>query len=208
MKEPHRQRRIPGVFPKTGFSFENFLAACQLQSIVRLQGLHENTIGAFIVNHPEIAKRAFGCSSMHHELSLPWLEHDGTVEDSEIRPDLLLRRSDGCFDICDFKLAKLDKKSLTRGPRKRRRFVDYINEGIAQLHNYKNYFSFPKNSDYALYNYGISINNPRLILIAGSYENINTQEALEACRPFRDITIIDYDTLSSMFQSSAMGQGG
>ncbi len=160
----------------------------------------------FIVDNPDIAKGAFDCISIRHELSLPWLEHDGTVDDFEIRPDLFLQRRDGSFDICDFKLAKLDKKSLTRGPRKRRRFVDYINEGISQLNNYKYYFSFRKNLENALHIHGIYVNNPRLILIAGSYENINKQEVLEACRSFQDVTIIDYDSLSSMFISSAMDQ--
>lgn len=69
------------------------------------------------------------------------------------------------------------------------------------MNNYKFYFSFAKNAKFAQEKYGINVIEPKLILIAGHYENVIQSEVLEACRPFKDITVIDYDTLASMFIS-------
>jgi hypothetical protein len=70
--------------------------------------------------NPEIIKRVFNTDYFLYEPYLPWLEHDGFVEDTAINPDLLIRRPDGYFDIYDLKTAALQKLSLTKGQRKRR----------------------------------------------------------------------------------------
>jgi hypothetical protein len=136
-----------------------------------------------------------------YEKSFPWLQHDGTVTDSEINPDLLVKRTDGFFDIYDFKLAKTERARLTKGERKRRRFVDYVAEGVHQLANYREYFTYPKNAEFAERKFGVKIKEPKLVLIAGHAENIVRDEVLQACRPYHDVHLVDYDTLATMFIS-------
>src|SRR5207248_10770483 len=91
-------------------------------------------------------------------------------------------------------------KSITKGTHKRRRFIDYVNEGIAQLNNYRDYFSYEMNRNHAFSKYKIKVQEPKLYLIVGSYDNVNDAEVREACRSHRDdLAIIDYDTLNSLF---------
>lgn len=179
----------------------DFIVAAQLKSIFLFPGLHETAIAEFINKHPSIIKKAFKTDRYIYEPTLEWINHDGTVHDMAINPDLLIQRADGYFDIYDFKLPKIDKRKLTKGERKKRRFVDYIGEGISQLANYREYFSYPLNAQHAEEKYGIKVRNPKLVLIAGSIENVDRQEVLQACRAYRDVDLIDYDTLASLFLS-------
>ena len=62
-------------------------------------GLRETIIGEFINTHPDLIRKAFKTSHFLYEPYLEWLEHDGTVEDKAINPDLIVRRPDGLYDI-------------------------------------------------------------------------------------------------------------
>jgi hypothetical protein len=130
---------------------------------------------------------------------LLWIEKLHQNKDEAINPDLLIEREDGYFDIYDLKTAALDKTSITKGNRARRRFIDYVNEGIAQLANYEEYFTFPKNQELAWQKYQVKVRNPQLVLVVGNFENVNKEEIEEASRAIRNITIIDYDTLMQLF---------
>ena len=180
-------------------SQQRTLIGGQLQSMVLFPNLRETTIGEFIKLHPEIIKAAFKTVHFEYEPYLAWIEHDGTCEDVAINPDLLIKRSDGFYDIYDLKTAALDKKKLTKASRSRRRFIDYVEEGISQLANYREYFNFPKNAAHAKEKYGIEINDPRLVLVVGSWENINIDEVNQACRRYRNVEVIDYDTICQMY---------
>lgn len=115
-------------------------------------------------------------------------------------PDLVIERRDGFFDIVDLKTIIDKSKNITKGAHKRRRFIDYVNEGIAQLNNYRDYFRYEKNRNHAFSKYKIKVQVPKLYLIVGSYDNVNDDEVREACRSHRDdLVIIDYDTLNSLF---------
>jgi hypothetical protein len=111
----------------------------------------------------------------------------------------MAERADGFFDIYDLKTAQLDRTTLTRGEHRRRRFIDYVEEGMAQLANYREYFAFSRNAALAEQKYGIRVHNPRLTLIAGHTENVDMREVLEACRRYPDFALIDYDTLTQWF---------
>ncbi len=130
------------------------------------------------------------------------------VEESFINPDLLIERPDGYFDIVDFKLAGIHKKKLTKASRKRRRFIDYVCEGIAQLSNYEFYFSFEGNQKHALEKFGVKVRNPNLMLVIGNDENYIKQEVEEALRVFKNskLKIVDYDTLISKFLNESKSE--
>lgn len=178
---------------------QRLVIGAHLQSLALSQNLRETTIGEFIKLHPEIVKSAFKSEHFEYEPYLKWLEHDGTCSDTAINPDLLVKRSDGYYDIYDLKTALLNKKNITKASRSRRRFIDYVEEGISQLANYREYFEYPKNSRHAKEKYDIEVNNPKLVLVVGNFENVQIDEITQACRKYKDVQVIDYDTLCHMF---------
>ncbi|MCV3286027.1 hypothetical protein [Aeromonas veronii] len=193
------KNEVKGVHTTQGNTEERVFVAGQLQNMYLLPGLHETTIGEFLNLHPEIIKTAFKTDHFEYEPYLEWIEHDGTCDDVAINPDLLIKRGDGFYDIYDLKTAALTKKNITKGGRKRRRFIDYVEEGVAQLANYKEYFSYPKNAEHASKKYGVMIKDPKLVLVVGSWENSSLEEVSQARRRYPDIEIIDYDTFCHLF---------
>ena len=110
----------------------------------------------------------------------------------------MVKRDDGFYDIYDLKTAALWKMNILKGERKRRRFIDYVEKGVAQLANYREYFEYPKNRDLAKSKYGIEVQDPKLVLVVGNWENTDLKEIDEACRRYRDVNIIDYDTFAHL----------
>ena len=183
---------------------EHRLIATQLQSLFLSPHLHETTIGEFFNSHPEIIARAFNASRFVYEPHLLWIEAAEGNPDTAINPDLLFQRSDGFYDILDFKTALLDRGSTTRGPRNRRMFIAAVNEGLAQLANYAEYFNFEKNQLLALDKYEIQIDQPNLYLIVGNFDNTTAVEVEEAMRPFgKNIIVLDYDTVVQLYLKSS-----
>lgn len=178
---------------------ERLIVGGQFQSAFLINGLRETTIGDFIKAHPEIIKKAFNTDHFIYEPLLEWKEHDDTCEDASINPDLLIRRADGNYDICDLKTALLDKTSLTTAERRRRQFIHTVRDGIAQLANYREYFEYPENAKHAFEKYKVKVSNPKLTLIVGNFENFDPAEVSQAGRIVPDIEIIDYDTLCHLF---------
>jgi hypothetical protein len=181
------------------------LLAGHLQSLYLTQSLHETTLGEFFKLHPDIVCRAFNTDKFHYEPYLQWVEHDGTCTDEAINPDLLVRRGDGFYDIYDLKTSLVNKGNVTKGGRKRRRFIDYVEEGVAQLANYREYFKYSGNALLAKEKYEVEVRSPNLILVVGSWENSNVQEVQQACRRYPDVKIIDYDTLCHLFLGKELG---
>lgn len=188
-----------GVYVADGRREQALLLAGQFQNLY-LSNLRETTIGEFLQRNPEIVKRAFKTEHFEYEPYLEWKERDGTCEDTAINPDLMVKREDGFFDIYDLKTARHASPSLTKGKRNRRRFIDYVNEGLAQLANYREYFQYQANADWARDRYGIEVHEPKLVLVVGSWENANQDEIRQALRAHSvDVSIIDYDTFCQFF---------
>lgn len=181
----------------------NMLLAGQFANMFLVPGIHETTIGEFLNRNPSFIKSALSHQDFLYEKEFPWLEGNDFTDEKFINPDLMLKRIDGFYDICDLKTPKLNKNSLTKGEHKRRRFMDYVGEGIAQLANYEEYFTFSKNKIYADLEFGVKVHNPILYLIVGNYENMKKQEVKEACRHLKNqYRIIDFDTLHALFLNS------
>lgn len=195
---------VKGVHITCSDREQSLIIGGHFQSMYLFPGLRETTIGDFINAHPNIIKKAFNTSHFLYEPYLEWVEHDGTVTDHAINPDLIVRREDGVYDIYDLKTALLDKTTIVKGPRRRRRFIDYVEEGAAQLANYREYFRYSKNQQLAKDKYGIEVHNPKLILITGNWDNANLEEIDEACRRYNEISILDFDTLAHLFIEKAL----
>ena len=194
-----KDKIIKGVHTCASGNESAIILSGQLQNLYLLPKLRETTLGEFLKSHPEIIKDAFSTEKFVYEPYLKWIESAEHNKDEAINPDLLIQRDDGFYDIYDIKTAALNKKSLTKGPRKRRRFIDYVEEGAAQLAHYKEYFSFSKNTEYAKEKYGVEFKNPRYVLVVGSFENADAIEIGEAKRRFDGIDMIDYDTIVLLF---------
>jgi len=190
---------VKGVHTLPDERAEMVTIAGHLQSLYLTPRVRETTIGEYFNRYPEVIKQAFDASSFVYEPYLDWIEHDGTVEEKAINPDLIVKRKDGITDIYDLKTAALERASITKGKRSRRRFIDYVNEGIAQLANYRRYFSFAKNREFAARKYGMDIVDPGLVLVVGNWDNTKLQEVEEARLPLENVSIIDFDTLVQSF---------
>lgn len=176
----------------------------QFQNMYLQPGLRETTIGDFIKTHPEIIKLAFNARRFEYEPSLEWHEHDGTCQDKYINPDLMIENESGQWDIYDLKTALLDRARITKDERKRRRFIDYVDEGIAQLANYREYFKYKKNQDHAREKFKMHVSEPKLVLVVGSWDNFDSDEVNQASRQLdKSIDFIDYDTFSQLILNGA-----
>jgi len=174
--------------------------AGQLQNMYFFPKLHETTIGEFLKQHPKVVMRAFNSRHVEYEPYFEWIERSESCEDKAINPDLLVQRADGFYDIYDLKKALLTKNSITSGPRKRRQFIHSVSDGIAQLANYEEYFTYSKNAAHAKTKYNIEVNKPKLTLVVGNWDNTHQDEISQALRAYKNnIEIIDYDTFCNMF---------
>jgi hypothetical protein len=193
---------VKGVRFCTREDQERRIVASDFASTFLFPGLRETTIGEFLRGHPYIITRTFCARSFIYEPFLEWQEGTGVAGEKAINPDLMIERQDGFFDIYDLKLPLLNRASITRSNRPRRRFIDSVSEGIAQLSHYYEYFSFEKNREHARARYGIEVKDPRLGLIVGTYENVERRHIDEAQRAYRDFELIDYDTMMSLYLNS------
>jgi hypothetical protein len=177
---------------------EYLLTAASFANFYLLDRLHEVTLGEFLHQNEDILRTAFNASALIYEPYLQWQEGN-PGPDQAINPDLLVQRPDGYWDICDLKLPLLNRGNITKGERRRRRFIDAVSEGVAQLAHYDEYFRYPKNRAWAYDRYGVTFDNPRKILIVGNYENVNQDEIIEASRMLKPFEILDYDSILQLY---------
>ena len=194
-----------GIHVSQNSTVEFYKLSGQFVNLFLVPGVAEPNIGKFLHNNPAILKKALNCSKLLYEKPFKWLEGTSDSFEDHIQPDFMLMScATNYWDICDIKRPLLGKKSVIKGEHSRRRFIDSVNEGIAQLSNYEQYFSFQKNADHAKQKYGVEVKSPRLILIIGNYENADIQEIQEASRSMKDnYAIIDYDSLNAAYLAKA-----
>jgi hypothetical protein len=88
---------------------------------------------------------------------------------------------------------------VTVGRRRRRRFVQSIEDGIAQLAHYREFFEIAEHQEKVFEKYGVRFKEPVYGLIVGNYENINQAKIQEASRRLEKFEIIDYDLLLQLY---------
>jgi len=161
--------------------------------------VRETTINKFLEENPEVLIRAVGAKKALHEKSLDWIEPFMPEGERSIQPDILVQNSEGFYDIYELKTALLLKKNITKGKRKRRRFIDIVEEGLSQLANYDDYFKSVPNLEYAKVKYGIDVKEPKLCLIVGSMENYSDEKVAQALRKSPHMSVMDFDSLANAF---------
>lgn len=193
---------LHGVQRLEGEEAEGVCVAGQFANIYLLGRLNETTLGAYIDRHRDILLRAFNARDVVSEPHLSWQIASPDPNETAINPDLFIQRQDGFWDVYDLKLPLLDRVRLTRGERRRRRFVDYVSEGIAQLAHYKQFLAVPEHRELAYERYGVRFDSPRFGLIVGNFENVNQAAIEEASRQLDKFELFDYDTILQLYLAS------
>lgn len=193
----------PGLLVRTAGQAARDAVAAQLANLF-LSGVQETTIGEFVNQHPDVIKVAFNTDHFVYEPILDWVDGERDPDETAINPDLLVRRSDGFYDIVDLKTALLGRSSIVCGERRRRRLIHPVYDGVAQLAHYAQYFETSGNATHARERYGVAVRDPALILIVGSHENVRRDEVNQALRAHKGIEIIDYDTLAILYTRAAV----
>lgn len=182
-----------------GGKAEAVLRAAQFANTYLMNQLHETSIGSFIDQHREILLSALESQNIISEPYLPWVTPSPDPDELAVNPDLFVQRADGYWDLYDLKLALLNRKDLTTGKRNRRKFVNTIEDGMAQLAHYRDFLSIPEHAALAKEKYGVTFDKPRFVLVVGNYENANVERIADARRRFPDLELIDYDTLLQLY---------
>ncbi|MGW5330704.1 hypothetical protein [Streptomyces sp. NPDC004014] len=195
---PVHNERVAGVQIASPKHSEAMKAAAGFATLY-LQGARETTVTAFIEKHSDIIEKVFDADKVYYQPELPWKEGNPDAGEVSIQPDVLLRTKAGDWKIVEFKLPLLDKKSLTASDHARRRLTLSVGDGVAQLGNYEEYFTFPQNLAAAKEVLKETPAVPELVLVVGSDENYNGQEIREATRMSRPFDLIDYDTLMRLY---------
>ncbi|MFD8721984.1 hypothetical protein ACFV2H_29310 [Streptomyces sp. NPDC059629] len=164
-----------------------------------LQGAGETTITTLLEKHSDMIEKVFDADLVFYQPVLPWKEGNPDPDEVSIQPDVLLRTKSGDWKIIDFKLPLLDKKSLTAKGHKRRRLIFSVDDGVRQLANYEEYFTFPGNLAAVQKELGVLPGIPQLALVVGSDENFDGEEVRQAKRLMRPFDIIDYDSFIRMY---------
>jgi hypothetical protein len=185
------------------YSNSNVYFANQLISMSN-QIIKELLIDKFIEEHKSILANSWGYKDVL-KVTFKWIERDKS-EPFESRPDFILVKEDSTFDILDLKTGAIQfrslikKKKLKNSTQIRIRFIDYVNELISQLEEYKNCFKYIKNIQH-IKNYGLDVDlsNMKLIGVVGNQNNFDSIEVNSALSPFKDyIKIISYFDLANM----------
>lgn len=185
--------KVPGLNIYGFNNLKNF--ALQIQSL-SIEIIKEQQIDNYFENHKNLLCSLFGYTRLRGQIKLK-------IQNSTnyFQPDYIGQKYDGYCDIIDLKKGVIPSNSLTRSIRSKRgiikrvRFIDYVNELIAQLHDYKDYFSNPENKAWAAKELGIKIDpeSIRLIGLVGNMNNYKEAEVKKALQPFKkNIFIISY----------------
>ncbi len=192
----------PNIFGiNIGYSYSSEKFARDLLSLTN-QPVNETIIDGFIQKHLKFFTKGLGYQRGLSQTELKILEGDFGDKKS-LKPDYLMLRNDGFYDILDLKTSALKKKSITIGDTSRMRFNAYVNELISQLVGYERYFKLEKNYEWALKKYDIKIKNPKLIGIVGSFQNFDRSQVDLALEQYKDnIAILSYSDLINLLRKN------
>lgn len=193
---------IRGIHMLPGLAKDRATTASTLFSNIYNSPVGETTIGHYLDKNADVLKGALGAVDHRSEVRLRWRDGDSQPGTLSI-PDLMLRRIDGFWDICDLKLPLHSKRSLTHRSKRRRGFIDGVDDGLGQLADYDAYFQTPENAEYARSKFGISVNNPRKLLIVGNGYNYNAEAVAQALRKYDSTySVLSYDSLLILYLAS------
>lgn len=201
---PYRGMAYSGLQVVRSGSQEAIAQAGQFANLF-LQGMQETTLTQFLEDHSEIIMKALRAEKLFFQPKFSWQEGNPDSSEESIQPDLIIRRVDGTWCVIDFKLPLLKHASVTTGGHRRRRFIQPIADGVAQLHNYREYFDYRSNRLSAAVKLGEEVRDPNLMIVVGNSENVDLVEVNEAMRALKPIDIMDYDAFIRLSLGKVLG---
>ena len=185
-----------------GFNASSESFARQLASLSD-QNITEPVIDKFVQAHADQFASALGYRRALSQIELQWVDREpGDPEVS--KPDYLMERGDGHFDILDLKKAALKYKSVTVGKKARIRFNSYVSELIAQLNGYERYFNSEANREWAINQYRVRVKKPLLIGVVGNYDNFIRENVDLALEQYKDnIAVLSYQDVTDLLRKGS-----
>jgi hypothetical protein len=176
------------VLPIPTFDAELHQELNKFTDLIHRDDIGEPTITAFLANCPELLELAFGCRSIKSQALLEW---QSASEIPNLRPDFMIERMDGYFDIVEFKLPQLKSKP-TVGTLQRRRPSHEVDSAIAQLETYDDWFGERINREWLRQKYGIKALNPQRWLVMGMKGSFPDDDR-RRLRKTRNTVVYTYD---------------
>lgn len=197
---------LPGVCQVEDLGLLTF---CKQLTSLSNEIVDENLLDAFLLKNKEYFLKALGYNNLIAQANLKWIIRSEN-EPYLSKPDYLMVNSNRTFDILDLKTGAIKYKSITRGKKgkdgikTRLRFVDYVEELMSQLEEYRSYFEYSDNCKFAQdkYNIGFNKNELRLIGVVGNYNTFNKLEVDVVMKKYHDkFNIISYADIVSILKS-------
>ncbi len=117
----------------------------------------------------------------------------------DLIPDFLLERvNDGYCDVLDLKLP--DKKVVV-GLEDRRRFSSDIEEALAQVSEYREYFNESMNRKLIGKKYNVKILKPNVLVLIGDSANVDAEELVKIRDRRKDGEIITFNDIISQMKA-------
>lgn len=190
-----RNRWAVGMTVGVDSSTQQF--AKQLLSLSN-QNVKEASLDKFIQKHAEHFASVLDYKQLLSQKTLKWIDRQD-FDPVESRPDYLMERDDGYFDILDLKTGCTKLQSLTKGGQARIRFTDYVDELIAQLVTYERYFDSQENREWAYRELGIRTKDITLIGVVGNQNNLVRNEVDVVLQRYKNkLFVLSYNDILSI----------
>jgi anti-anti-sigma factor len=158
----------------------------EFEDLINSSMTREGDIHRFLETHPHFLL-AQDYRQLHSKVLL---ERDN---DGPLIPDFLLQPFE--TELCDLVELKLPQEPVIVGRENRKRFSSAIQDAIAQLRTYRDYFEDRTRRDEVQRRYGIKAFRPRMAVVIGRMSSIDPIEYRRIIDGQREVKVITYDEL-------------
>jgi len=173
------------VIPRVNFYWRKALE--DFEQLINSNDIKEQQIQNFFINNPDFLSRL----DYKKVVSQPTLEHDG---EKDMKPDFLLCPHN--TDLCDIMELKLPTHRLVSGKNNRIKLSSVVENAIAQVRHYRDYFDSKENKERFLKKYGLTAYKPKVSILIGKTPEFIPEEKMVDLKThaLRDnIEIITFD---------------
>lgn len=156
--------------------------------LICLDETDEPIITKFLEINPIILQLAFSVNEPNPQILLEWQYE---TDKKNLQPDFLSSKMDGYSDIYEFKLPNLKSAPIVGTPSRRHPSFE-IDQAIAQVNQYEEWFQQELNRNWLEKTHNIKILNPNKNIVIGR-RNDFTPEDRRRLREDRNVTIWTYD---------------
>lgn len=165
----------------------------RFEQLLLKEDIREPELQTYFEENPELLYMG---TRYRRIISHPILKRKGK---SDLIPDFLLERvNDGYCDILDIKLP--DKKIMV-GQEDRRHFSSNIEEALAQVSEYREYFNENRNREEVEKKYNIKILKPNVLVLIGDSTNVDTEELIKIKDRRKDGEVITFKEIISQMKA-------